>query len=591
MFVLASEQMLMQAQANNARHDYISDPLSNQEPNDDKEDLSPADQLLDHLLICDGIDYHAQYLSDHSSDVSPDPTSLGDDVHHPDPEPLGHNMIEPNANSPTSPQVVPEPITTNWFSVLTNHPQITIAPHAGTIVQSQFARNSYNPTANAVHVSTDNQGPATQPVPPRQPTPLRRTDHDTIVPGTPHPMPRDIGGQPASGGVPVGTTHRQTTLLQAGQPSVTTALMTPTAPRPRKGRPPQMASQPALGSNMSSGSAPIMTPTPVHATLTATGNHNQQSIGQGHINFTNSNDQVPAMHRLDPNHMQCLYQPWVASPTLNPFLDLSGLNATRTMPMGQNVPPITSNDAPPTMQVAQPAQPLAYHSLSMADHAVPMVMRQALVMHNDVPADYQAAILTQSTQFAGSHSHLSVPQGVTQPQVQPQLAYPQLTGTPPQPHALTAQPYALPPLPARHGHAQQNTQAPRCLYIPQHMQGCEGANHAYGPQYGHTPQVQDSTYPLPYVPSAQAHGGQAAMHQHLQLQMGPAPPPPAPAPFAPHGASQVAPQVDPCGVMSGVAVCPEGAPPAAPPGIGMDIDIGGGKEPTDNPAPEGGFPN
>ncbi|KAG8738636.1 hypothetical protein FRC11_001248, partial [Ceratobasidium sp. 423] len=261
------------------------------------------------------------------------------------------------------------------------------------------------------------------------------------------------------------------------------------------------------------------------------------------------------------------------------------------MPMGQNVPPITGNDAPPTVQVAQPAQPLAYHSLSMADRAVPMVTRQALVMHNDVPADYQAAILAQSTQFAGSHSHLSVPQGVAQPQVQPQLAYPQLAGAPPQPHALAAQLYALPPLPAGHGHAQQNTQAPGCLYVPQHMQGCEGANRMYGPQYGHTPQVQDGTYPLPYVPSAQAHGGQAAVHQHLQPQMGPAPPPPAPAPFAPHGASQAAPQVDPCGVTSGVAVCPEGAPPAAPPGIGMDIDVGGGEEPADNPAPEGGFPN
>ncbi|KAG8687078.1 hypothetical protein FRC11_007848 [Ceratobasidium sp. 423] len=146
MFVLASEQMLTQAWANNAHHDYgreitaqleppeVSNPLSNQEPNNDKEDLSPANQLLDHLLVCNSIDYHAQYLSselpllklrdmvtqpklhssDHSLDVSPDPNSSGDDVHHPDPEPLGHNMIEPNANSPTSPQVVPEPITTDW---------------------------------------------------------------------------------------------------------------------------------------------------------------------------------------------------------------------------------------------------------------------------------------------------------------------------------------------------------------------------------------------------------------------------------------------------------------------------------------------
>ncbi|KAG8745084.1 hypothetical protein FRC11_013226, partial [Ceratobasidium sp. 423] len=556
MFVLALEQMLMQAWANNACHDYsreiaaqleppeVSNPLSNQEPNNDKEDLSPANQLLDHLFVHNSIDYHAQYLSgelpllklrdmvtqpklrssDHSLDVSLDPTSSGDDIHHPDPEPLGHNVIELNANSPTSPQVVPKPIATDWQGD-NMWPGITIAPHVGTIVQSQFTGNSYNPMANAVHVSTDNQGPATQLVPPHQPTPLCHTNHDTVVPGAPHPMPQDIGGQPASGGVPVRTTHQQTTLLQAGQPSVTTALMTPTAPCPRKGHPLQMASQPALGSNLSSGLAPIMTPA------------------------------------------------LVASPTLNPFLDLSGLNATRTMLMGQNVPPITSNDTPLTMQVAQSAQPLAYHLLSMVDHAVLIVMHQPLVMHNDVPANYQAAILAQSTQFAL------------------QVAYPQLTGTPPQPHALAAQPYAPPPLPAGHGHAQQNMQAPRCLYVPQHMQGCEGANHVYGPQYGHTLQVQDSTYPLPYVPSAQAHGGQAAMHQHLQPQMGPAPLPPAPAPFAPHGASQAAPQVDPCGVASGVAVCPEGAPPATPPGIGMDIDVGGGKEPTDNPAPEGGFPN
>ncbi|KAG8687077.1 hypothetical protein FRC11_007847 [Ceratobasidium sp. 423] len=261
------------------------------------------------------------------------------------------------------------------------------------------------------------------------------------------------------------------------------------------------------------------------------------------------------------------------------------------MPMGQNIPLITGNDAPPTMQVTQSTQPLAYHSLLMVDHAVLMVMCQPLVMHNDIPADYQVAILTQSTQFAGSHSHLSIPQGVAQPQVQPQVAYPQLAGTPPQPHAITTQPYALPPLPARHGHAQQNMQAPGCLYIPQHMQGCEGANHMYGPQYRHTLQVQDGTYHLLYIPSAQAHGGQAAVHQHLQPQMGPTPPPPTPAPFALHGTSQAAPQVDPCGVVSGVTVCPEGTPPAAPPGIGMDIDIGGGKEPTDNPAPEGGFPN
>ncbi|KAG8702105.1 hypothetical protein FRC11_011671 [Ceratobasidium sp. 423] len=289
--------------------------------------------------------------------------------------------------------------------------------------------------------------------------------------------------------------------------------------------------------------------------------------------------------------MQCLYQPQVASPTSNLFLDLSGQNATRMMPMGQNVPPITGNDAPPTVQVTQPTQPLAYHSLSMVDCAVLMVMHQALVMHNDIPANYQVAILAQSTQFAGSHSHLSVPQGVAQPQVQLQLAYPQLTGTPPQPHALATQLYVLPPQPARHGHAQQNMQAPGCLYVLQHMQGCEGANHTYGPQYRHTPQVQDSTYPLPYVPSAQADGGQATVHQHLQPQMGPTPPPPTPAPFALHGTSQAAPQVDPHSVMSGVAVCPEGAPPAALPGIGMDIDVGGGKEPTDNPAPEGGFPN
>ncbi|KDN43399.1 hypothetical protein RSAG8_06183, partial [Rhizoctonia solani AG-8 WAC10335] len=647
-----SQEQLSHARNNNTRHDYgreiaarlpspvVSDPHTHaivhtplhidgppppQEPGDEDEDEDEddpvterdfANQFIDHLAIRDGADYRAEFESGEISLLdlrnmvtlgqSPprrprDSAGSANYVHQSDPAPLDQNVPAPNVNVPASNQVGPGPIATDLRG-------------NNAWPGSRFVGDGYNPPTN---VTT---GPANNHVPVSRLGPLRRTDRDTIVPGSPHPMSRNYGGQaPAqpvpvpqvpsgTGNAPVTITHQQTNpghmgLVQPGElPAAPMAApMTPKAPCSHKILPPhicnmQTASQPVLGFNTTPGSAPIATPTPASAPTgpTLTANNNIQSVGhnirggQGNIHFTTYNNAthnlshgygMQATHKPDGRqgqlrpvhvHPQPPHQPQVASPALNPLMDAfgpnashQGLMATGTLPVGQNVPPPMGDGVFQTVHITQPAQSLAYPSVSMADRPMPMLACQPPITQDDVPADFQAAMFAQPSQLASSH-HSSMPQGTAWPQV----ACPQPMGAPFQPLAHAAQP----PLPTGYGYAQQVPQAPRYPYVPQYVQGPEGGWYTYGPQYGNMPRTQNGAYPQPYITSAQLPGVQAmAHHQHMAV----------PPQIAPQIAHQAALHAHPRGA----------APVATPPGVPMDVDVRGGDGLAANPAPAGNEPN
>ncbi|KAG8683570.1 hypothetical protein FRC11_013367 [Ceratobasidium sp. 423] len=566
-----TKQVLTQGRNKNARRDYGKEiaaqlpspevrhlrPHAEGDEDEDDDDLvteiNCAAELLDHLIQCDAKDYRAQYESgkitvhDLRDMVRAGPCCSTGSANDTGPVPIATDLRGNNA----------------W-------PGITISPQAGTIVQSRFVKDGHNPPTNA----TD--APAIHHVPVSQPGPLRPTNHDTIVPGSPHPVPpSDSGHAPAqpvpalqvhssTGNAPVATTHQQANLgcvvPDPAESPAMTAPMTPTAARSRKGPPPlvrntKTASQPVMGSKKAPSSAPVTTPSATAPTgPNPTASHDQQHIGRnvqgapGYRMATSQLDGRLAQPRPVHIHLQG-FQPQIASPASNLFLDRNvpfpGPMSTRAMVPG--VPLVTCNEPP--------------------------------VMRNNDPVDHRVAMFAQPAQLPGSHLHLSLPQATAQPQahpqvhpqVQPQAVYSQL------PLAHASQPHAQPPLPAGYRNLQQFSQAPEYPYAPQYMHSHEGARYAYGQEYMYFAPPQSGAYPQPYVASAQLPGGQAPVHlQQIQQQMGPAPPPPVPVSVHPQVASQAGPHA--------AAVHHSGAPVAAPPGVSMDVGGGNGDGPEVNPA-------
>ncbi|CAE6481252.1 unnamed protein product [Rhizoctonia solani] len=597
---IPSQQALAAAQQRNVRRDYgreiaarLPSPEVRHHADDEGEDETPteddfATEFLQLLLNRDAADYRAQYESGEISleDLRGMVTSgrllplgsagLNDHVNQSGPELLGQNVTASNPHAPTSTQARPVPIATDlrgnnaW-------PGITITPQAaaGTIVQSRFARDGYNPTTNVTDAPTIHH------VPVSQPEPLRHTDRDTIVPGSPHPPPPTDSNQAPAQSVPatqapsgtgsaaIATTHQQTNLGrvaldQPGEPPATAAPMTPTTNHSRNNPPPYVqnkktSSQPAVGSKTAPGAAPIVTPAmtaPTGPTLTAS--HNHQTVGrnvhggQGDIHFTTYNNanhphtgyRIPATSLPDGRQLRSLQvhqhrprQPQIASPLSNPFLDQNAPfpapMSTGGMLVGPGVPLMTRNDAPPTGT----AQRQAYQPLPMPDHPMSMA---AL---NGLPVEHQAAMLATPPELLGSHFH-SLPQATPQPHVRPQGVYSQ------PPLAHTAQPYAQRPLAADYGNVQQFSQALEGSYAPQYIRG-------------HFAQAPNDAHPQPYTTSAGFPVRQAPVHRpQFRQHMGPALLPHRPPPVRPPVSSQAVPR--------DAAVRRGGASVGVPPGVLMD---------------------
>ncbi|CUA67696.1 Arginine-glutamic acid dipeptide repeats protein [Rhizoctonia solani] len=465
--------------------------------NDPNGRNAAANPYLEHIAVRDARGPHR----------TPSPASPPVDHVSPVPEALGSAVPPPAAiSSETGPIATTSQGGNAW-------PGITIGQNVGEVVRSRFAGQGRT-----------TRGPRNVNATIRVAPPLRRTDVDTIVPGTPRPQ-RPVThvlslSQPApnthtvahgptnnTAGAP---THPQTNLgrVTLSQP-LPPPTMSPPGPRVRKPRLPRNG-QPASQSNTSS-SGPIVTPTPTPSgAMAATSTTRNQVQGNTvcaqtvHTAFNfgaanlSSNASVPIRYKLQatrkPNsqpgrHIPSSMQQPSLSPGPNPFY----VPTTRQAPHQSALFDQSARAAPTTLQ-APPAPP-------MADR--PMITAQ-----NPAPAHRHAEPSAQLARFDTS--------AVPPAQSQVIVAQPPLAPTrpsvllQPQTQAPSYVEYALQRAPvAQYPPAPQPTHAPQFL-APQVAQ--PQVDYLVAPNFSSQP-LAPATQPL----QQQQPAGQ-------QAPLGPAPP-------------------------------------------------------------------
>ncbi|CUA77883.1 Tail fiber protein [Enterococcus phage phiEF24C] [Rhizoctonia solani] len=554
---IQSQDQLAHARNNNIRREYgreiaarlpppaVSNPLTDaplrnasshrQNTASDEEDDNPiteddfAEEFLKHLCERDAQDFRARYYSGEMSLEDLRNRVLVRSPH-------GSTALADHVSQPAP--VGPGPIATDlrgnnaW-------PGITVVPQEGAIVQSRFVGDGYDlPVTN---VSTNH--------PVSQPSPLRRTDVDTIVPGSPHPTPppnhAGKGKAPArsvlashalsgAGNAPITPTQQQTP-RHVAPVRAPAAPMTPTAPRFRKDLPPRVRNAQATG-------LPVLGTTPTNAPATAcTGptlapGSNIHSVGhnihggRGNIHFAtyNNANNTSSGNQLYPSRQsngRLGLQPQVGTPASNPFLDSFGPYAPTTagtLPTGQDIPSAGNG-----VHVVPPVQPL-----SMTDGSMPMLARQPPITRNDVPGPF--------AQPADTY----MPQGPAQPQV----VYP-----PFQPPAHAAQPHTQLPLPTGYGNAQDVPPTFEHPGVPHYAQGNEGTRYAYGLQYDNILRARNTVLPEPCV---RFPGARAPAYRQATVLV--------PPQVAPQVVPQAALNAFPHGPTARIGVLPAVVPPGAP---------------------------